>query len=78
MDAPCADACRCGALIPREGGGVRFNSKKCLGCQDCVEACIIGVMEFDEDSSKPLVCIQCGTCSRFCPHNVLSMEERMI
>ncbi|MBM7854853.1 Fe-S-cluster-containing dehydrogenase component [Desulfohalotomaculum tongense] len=78
IDAPCAAACRCGALIAREGGGVRFIPHKCIGCKDCVEACIIGVLEFDEDSNKPLVCVQCGTCARFCPHQVLTLEERPI
>ncbi|OEH86829.1 (Fe-S)-binding protein [Desulfuribacillus stibiiarsenatis] len=76
IDAPCAAACNCGALTPREGGGVHFRPTKCIGCQDCVKACIVDVIQFDDCKKKPLICIQCGTCVRFCPHNVLEMEER--
>ncbi|WP_018085535.1 4Fe-4S dicluster domain-containing protein [Desulfurispora thermophila] len=75
-DAPCAQACRCGALVPRSGGGVKFNPALCLGCRDCVEACIVQVIKFDEVKNRPIVCIQCGTCTRYCPHGVLLMEER--
>lgn len=75
-DAPCAGACEYGALVARDGGGVRFNRDKCVGCRKCTEACIIDVLRFDEKSAMPLPCIQCGTCVRFCPHGVLAMEER--
>ena len=76
LDAPCAAVCHCGALTARPGGGVRFSSDKCLGCRDCVSACVFGVLHFDKEANKPLVCIECGTCVRFCPHQVLTMEER--
>lgn len=78
LDAPCASACHSNALTPRNGGGVRFNPKKCIGCGECIDACIIGVLEFDQQAKQPLVCLQCGTCTRYCPHQVLIMEERSI
>ena len=76
MDAPCAKACNWGALTARAAGGVHFQSKKCIGCKDCIDACIVDVLFFDEDKKQPLACIQCGTCAAFCPHNVIAMEER--
>lgn len=76
IDPPCAAACPEGALVPRRGGGVRFVRDKCTGCQDCVPACIAGVIAFDEADQRPIVCIQCGACARFCPHEVLEMTER--
>lgn len=74
VEAPCAQACGVGALEEREGGGVRFRKEKCIGCQDCVEACVLKVINFDSKKDKPIICIQCGTCSRFCPHECLAME----
>jgi len=73
-DAPCALACKYGALLVREGGGVKFREDKCVGCGECAEACIIDVLHLDEDKKKSMPCIQCGTCVRFCPHEVLAME----
>jgi len=74
--APCSQACNCGALVVREGGGVRYYANKCIGCRDCVDACIINVLYFDDEKKQPIVCIQCGTCVEFCPHNVLAMEVK--
>ena len=75
-NAPCALACKYGALLVREGGGVKFRENKCVGCGACVEACIIDVLYFDEGRKKSMPCIQCGTCVRFCPHEVLTMEVK--
>jgi len=74
-DPPCARACNCGALNARMGGGVRFNKEKCIGCGSCVGACAAGAIRFDEDTKLPIICIQCGTCAKYCPHEVLSMTE---
>lgn len=75
-DAPCALSCNCGALVVREGGGVKFYANKCTGCQDCVKACIIDVLHFDKEKKQPIPCIQCGACTKFCPHNVIAMEVK--
>lgn len=76
LAAPCAAACMTEALIARPEGGVKFNRKKCSGCGDCAKKCVVQVIYFDERDCRPVVCIQCGTCTRFCPHEVLSMEVR--
>lgn len=75
-NAPCALACKCDAMTVREGGGIRFNTNKCIGCGDCVDACIVDVLIFDNENKKPLACIQCGNCVKYCPHDVIVMEER--
>ncbi len=76
IDAPCAQACHCGALTFREGGGVKFRPEKCMGCRLCAENCVVDVLKFDEEKNKPIPCIQCGQCVKFCPHEVIAMEER--
>lgn len=74
IDPPCAKACCVSALMPRPGGGVRFNRDVCLGCRSCAAACVVQCIEFDEVERKPIICIQCGNCVKFCPHECITME----
>ena len=71
----CAEACPSGALSKRAGGGVILNADKCIGCRKCETVCIVGAVNFDEDTQKPIICKHCGVCSKFCPHDCLIMEE---
>ena len=72
---PCARVCPTGALIPRNGGGVRLETSKCNGCGDCRDACILGAVFWNESNTTPMICIHCGYCLPFCPHRVLGIEE---
>jgi len=72
---PCAQVCPTQALSPRKGGGIRLNSKNCIGCQKCVQACLIGAIRFDPDQKKPIFCIHCGQCTQFCPHQCIVLTE---
>ena len=45
-DAPCVKACPTGALHKRSDGIVLGNSKKCIGCHECLWACPFGVPQF--------------------------------
>lgn len=74
-DLPCAKVCPTGALTPRNGGGVRLNSNKCIGCGRCRETCSLGAIFWDEEINKPVICTQCGYCVQFCPHKVLKLEK---
>lgn len=73
-DAPCAAACTAGALLPRPGGGVIFKKSKCTKCDACTDACIVHVIHAGDDG-YPVLCIHCGACARFCPQEVLWVEE---
>ena len=74
-DPPCAAVCPTGALKPMKDGGVILNPNKCIGCKQCVEACPIGAVMWDEETMKPIICTQCGYCADFCSHGVLAVEE---
>ena len=74
-DPPCAASCPTGALKPRPGGGVISNSRKCVSCGNCVRACPIGAVMWDEEVNKPIICVHCGMCVGYCPYGVLEMEE---
>jgi carbon-monoxide dehydrogenase iron sulfur subunit len=75
-DPPCAKVCPTDALTPRDGGGVHVDLEKCIGCGHCSEACVIGAIYWDDEINKPMICIHCGFCVNFCPHDVLGMEKK--
>jgi Fe-S-cluster-containing dehydrogenase component len=73
---PCAIACPTGALTPRGGGrGMTYRKKLCTGCSLCVDACPIHVIGWDSDEERPIVCIFCGQCAKYCPHGCLEMVD---
>lgn len=76
QDPPCARVCPTDALLLRAGGGVRLDPGKCIGCRRCAGACIIGAVQWDEQSNKPQICIHCGYCAPYCPHGVLGYDKR--
>ncbi len=77
-DPPCAAVCPTSALVPKEGGGIKFNPKKCIGCKMCVEACVLGAVFWDDENEKPMICIHCGYCVDYCPHGVLRLSEKEV
>ena len=74
-DPPCIKVCPPGALILKSGGGVRLDPAKCTGCGNCRDACILGAVFWDDKGNKPMICVHCGYCTRFCPHGVLKLEK---
>jgi Fe-S-cluster-containing dehydrogenase component len=74
-DPPCFKACPVGALSLREGGGVILDTRKCIGCGRCKEACAIGAIQWDGENNKPDICVHCGYCVQYCPHEVLRLSE---
>ncbi len=75
-DPPCAKACPVDALVVRKGGGVILKKDKCIGCKTCVANCILKAIFWDDEQQKPLVCIHCGLCVKYCPHGVLALEQK--
>ena len=75
IDPPCASNCPTGAIIPREGGGVKFNADLCNGCGNCVPSCPYHAVFWDTQQNKPEICIYCGYCTRFCPYEVIKLVD---
>jgi Fe-S-cluster-containing dehydrogenase component len=55
----CKDACPVEAITKREDGLVLINETLCIGCKDCVEACPLGVMQFNEERGVAQKCNLC-------------------
>ena len=75
-DPPCIRACPVDAISVRKSGGVKVSLDICIGCENCVEACIVGAVQWDSERNKPMICIHCGVCVDYCPHGVLSLKEK--
>jgi len=75
-DPPCARVCPTDALRLRVGGGVVLRKEKCIGCGNCVNACVVGAIFWDDESNKPVICIHCGYCASFCPYGVIKLERQ--
>jgi len=75
LDPPCARVCPTGALTARDGGGVVLRMDKCIGCKNCVSACSVNAISWDEENGKPIICTYCGYCVDFCPYGVLKLES---
>ncbi|MBN1454914.1 MAG: 4Fe-4S binding protein [Methanomicrobia archaeon] len=72
---PCAKVCPTGALREREGGGIKLDEDKCIGCGNCVDACILGAIFWDDEKNKPIVCKYCGKCAEYCVHDVIGLVD---
>ena len=74
-DPPCMKVCPTGALIKRDGGGVRIDYSKCIGCRNCVQACPVCAVFWNDAINKPNICVHCGYCADYCPYGVIKMVE---
>ena len=55
----CKNACPVGAISKREDGIVLIDEELCTGCKECIEACPLGVMQFDEERGVAQKCDLC-------------------
>ncbi len=87
VEPACVAACPTGALHKDKDGIVLWDSKKCIGCRYCVEACPYGVPHFDPLDKTIRKCTFCAdrvreglepACVAACPTDALifgSLDE---
>ena len=76
----CKDACSMEAITKREDGIVLIDEELCTGCKECIEACPLGVMQFDEEKEVAQKCDLCvarldrglpPACVAACPNHCI-------
>ncbi len=54
------------------------DKKKCIGCEECIEICPVGVYELVEEISVPRnaeECIGCESCIEICESGAITITE---
>ncbi len=74
-DPDCVRACPTGALSKSQKGHIKLDPDKCNGCMECVKACLIQGLQWDWETGRPIPCLQCGVCARYCPNGVIAIVE---
>jgi Fe-S-cluster-containing hydrogenase component 2 len=77
-DASCMQACPAEAFA-RDGAtnAVAIVLEKCTGCRACVNACPIGMIQFDEVAKKASKCDLClgkPKCVEYCPFSAIEYK----
>lgn len=84
-DAPCQEACPVGAISTRNDGIVVIDEELCNGCQQCVESCPYGVMQFDDAANVARKCDLCTkrldkglkpACVAVCPSHCINYGDK--
>lgn len=60
------------------GRGETLCAYGCLGCGDCVEACLFDAIRINPETGLPEVdkdkCTACGACAKACPRNLIEIR----
>jgi len=54
------------------------DKEKCNGCEECVDACTVGVYEMQNGKAVPVnaeECIGCETCIEVCKEHAIAVVE---
>ena len=80
----CKDVCPTNAISKREDGIVLIKEDLCTGCKQCIEACPLGVMQFEEEKRVAQKCDLCiknidkglsPACVNVCPSHCISFSN---
>ncbi len=75
-DAPCVEICPVTALFRRSDGIVDFDSRRCIGCKACMQACPYDALYIDPNTRTAAKCNYCAhrvdlglepACVNVCP-----------
>jgi NAD-dependent dihydropyrimidine dehydrogenase PreA subunit len=60
---------------------VNVDRKKCNGCEECLEACTVGLFQMKDGKAMPsedAVCMGCETCMAVCDENAITVKDTRV
>ncbi len=60
---------------------VSVDKKKCNGCEECLEACTVGMFQMINGKASPLTdreCMGCETCVGVCDENAITVTDTRV
>jgi NAD-dependent dihydropyrimidine dehydrogenase PreA subunit len=60
---------------------VSVDRKKCNGCEECLEACTVGMFRMINGKASPLAngeCIGCESCMGVCDENAITVTDTRV
>ena len=79
-DAPCVEICPVSALFTRSDGIVDFDSRRCIGCKSCTQACPYDALYMEPAEHTAAKCNYCShrvdiglepACVNVCPEHAI-------
>jgi Fe-S-cluster-containing dehydrogenase component/formate-dependent nitrite reductase membrane component NrfD len=79
-DAPCVEICPVTALFTRKDGIVDFDSRRCIGCKSCTQACPYDALYMEPSEHTAAKCNYCShrvdiglepACVNVCPEHAI-------
>jgi Fe-S-cluster-containing dehydrogenase component/formate-dependent nitrite reductase membrane component NrfD len=79
-DAPCVEICPVTALFTRKDGIVDFDSRRCIGCKSCTQACPYDALYMEPADHTAAKCNYCShrvdiglepACVNVCPEHAI-------
>ncbi len=77
-DPLCQNACPNNAIVTSEFGVLSVIPEVCIGCGNCVSACVFGGIEIDSQTRKAVKCDLCDgepACVRACEYGAIALVE---
>jgi len=74
----CQGACPNGAIVENEHGILYVKHETCIGCMNCVTACVYGGIAIDPKTKKAIKCDLCNgdpACVKACDYGAISVAS---
>ncbi|MDF1537499.1 MAG: 4Fe-4S dicluster domain-containing protein [Candidatus Thorarchaeota archaeon] len=75
----CQKACPNEAIVKNEYGILYVKSDTCIGCGNCVAACVYGGITIDPKTKKAIKCDHCSgdpACAKACEYGAITYETK--